>query len=177
VKPIVTSDAELVVRSRQGEIEAFGTLVERYQRSVLAAALAELRDIHAAEDVAQSALLLAFRHLSTLKDGNKFGQWLMQIVRRQIVDTVRARKMPVGGPVEQTFDERAADASRWMEYEHLMDLIARLPDHERVLIGLRFFDSHSTAEMVEITGRPIGTITKQLSRAIARLRAWFQGDS
>ena len=65
----------------------------------------------------------------------------------------------------------------WIENEHLLTLVGRLPDHERVLVGLRFFDGHSLAEVATITGRPLGTVTKQLSRAIARLRAWSEKEN
>jgi RNA polymerase sigma-70 factor (ECF subfamily) len=55
------------------------------------------------------------------------------------------------------------------EVHELLDAIARLPDHERLVISLRYFDARSIAEVAELTGRPVGTVTKQLSRAIARL--------
>lgn len=173
------SDAELLASVRRGDVEAFGRLIERYERSVLASALAELRDIHLAEDVAQETLLLAFRRLDSLRDDGKFGSWLMQIARRQVVDAVRARRVPVSVPLED-FQRETADASgnqSWVENEHLLSLVARLPDHERVLVGLRYFDGHSMAEIAEITGRPIGTVTKQLSRAIRRLRSWWEKEN
>ena len=66
----MASDSALVDRAQQGDVESFGLLVRRYERSVLAVALRELRDIHAAEDVTQTTLLLAFRRLETLKDGS-----------------------------------------------------------------------------------------------------------
>src|SRR6476659_5351319 len=88
-------DPELVNRVRQGDLGAFRTLVERYQRSLLAVALTEVRDIQAAEDITQTVLLLAYRRLATLRDGSKFYAWLMQIARRQIAETARMRRMPV----------------------------------------------------------------------------------
>jgi len=165
--------------ARRGDVEAFGRLIERYERSVLAAALAELRDVHLAEDVAQETLLLAFRRLDTLRDDGKFGPWLMQIARRQVVDAVRARRVPVSVPPDNSQHEPAAASGdqSWIENEHLLSLVARLPDHERVLIGLRYFDGHSMAEIAGITGRPIGTVTKQLSRATRRLRSWWEKEN
>src|SRR5687768_3333950 len=50
---IVVSDAELVARVRRGDVEAFAALCQRYERTLLAAALAELHDVHAAEDAVQ----------------------------------------------------------------------------------------------------------------------------
>ena len=78
-------DAQLVASVRLGDAEAFGQLAERYERSLLAIALAKARDIHEAEDIVQTTLLVAFRRLGTLHDERKFGPWLMQIARRQLV--------------------------------------------------------------------------------------------
>ena len=173
------SDAELVACVRRGDVEAFGRLIERYEKSVLATALAELRDVHLAEDVAQETLLLAFRKLHTLRDAGKFGPWLMQIARRRIVDAARACRIPVCGAKDAS-EFPAPDpgnSKAWIENEHLLTLVARLPERERVLIGLRYFDGHSMADIAEITARSVGTVTKQLSRAIARLRSWCDKEN
>jgi RNA polymerase sigma-70 factor (ECF subfamily) len=129
--------------------------------------------------VAQVTLLTGFERLSTLSNPSKFGPWILQIARRQVVDWTRKRQLSVaevgaGARQRQTGDEAAVD---WIEKEHVLQLVERLPARERVLIGLRFFDGHGVAEISEITGRPVGTVTKQLSRAIARLRAAFDMEN
>ena len=171
------SDSELISQVRHGTAEAFGVLVRRYERSVLGLALAELRDLHAAEDVAQAAFLLAYRRLETLQDARRFGPWLMQIARRQVLDLAGARRVPVTTASGMVIDPSADDtAPSWVEHEHLLSLVARLPEQERVLVGLRYFDGHSVAEIAELSGRPLGTVTKQLSRAVARLRDWYETE-
>lgn len=177
---MAVSDAELVARVRRGDVEAFGPLVQRYEKTLLAATIPHVRDIHAAEDVVQAAMLRAFQRLNTLRDDSKFGPWLMQIARRQMVDAVRARPLPVTVGARDCETAALADGPRgdlWIENEYLLDVVARLPDHERLLIGLRYFDGHAMAEIAEITGRPLGTVTKQLSRAIARLRSWWDKEN
>jgi RNA polymerase sigma-70 factor, ECF subfamily len=175
----VVSDSELVDRAKRRDVEAFGALVARYERSVLAVALAGLRDIHAAEDVTQATLLLAFQRLASLNDGSRFGPWLMRIARRQVVEAARHRRVRVKVPGDDSMEQFGFDAhaSDWIEHEHLLGLVNRLPDRERVLIGLRFFDGRSVSEIAEITARPLGTVTKQLSRATARLRAWLEKEN
>ncbi len=173
------ADAELVDRVRRGDVESFGELCRRYERSVLAVALAQLRDIHAAEDVAQATLLAGFQRLSTLTDSSKFGPWILQIARRQVIDSARLRKPSVAaverGPLEPA--TCAAPGADWIEQEHLLTLVDRLPERERVLIGLRFFDGYRMAEIAEITARSVGTVTKQLSRGLARLRLAFEREN
>jgi RNA polymerase sigma-70 factor, ECF subfamily len=175
----VLSDAQLVDRVRRGDAESYGALCRRYERSVLAVAWAELHDVHAAEDVTQATLLTGFQRLPTLNNPSKFGPWILQIARRQVVDWTRKRRrlsaavVGEGNRQRQAGDEAAID---WIEKDHLLKLVDRLPERERVLIGLRFFDGHSAKEIAEITARPVGTVTKQLSRAISRLRAAFDKE-
>lgn len=175
----MSTDAELVADVRRGDIEAFGRLAERYERSLLAIALTRVRDVHEAEDVVQTTLLIAFRQLSTLRDDAKFGPWLIQIARRQVVEAVRARPisaaLPLSGRDHAGFDDGRTELT--IEHDYLLSLVARLPEHEGVLIGLRYFDGHSMAQIAALSARPIGTITKQLSRAIARLRSWYDQEN
>jgi len=51
----------------------------------------------------------------------------------------------------------------------LLAAVMRLPERERQVVTLRYFDGHSVQAVAEITGRPLGTVTRQLSRAYARL--------
>jgi RNA polymerase sigma-70 factor (ECF subfamily) len=172
----VHSDSQLVECVLSGDVDAFGELVKRYERNVLAVAFTELRDVHAAEDVAQAAFLLAFARLETLRDASRFGAWLVQIARRQAVDALRKCRAPVC--VTTAVERAAVDApgSPQIERSQLLELVGRLPEHERILIGLRYFDAHSVSEISEITGRPVGTVTKQLSRAMTRLRALYEKE-
>lgn len=174
---IVISDSELVARARSGDVEAFGELVGRYERMLLGIAIAKMRNLHEAEDVVQETLLLAFRRLATLNDGSKFAGWLAAIAHRQVIDAARRRKSVVRTVRDQLpHDLAAAELKSWVEQNAVLDFIARLPVHEQALIGQRFFDGHSVAEIAQLTGRPVGTVTKQLSRALARLRQWSEKE-
>jgi DNA-directed RNA polymerase specialized sigma24 family protein len=46
-----------------------------------------------------------------------------------------------------------------------------------VVVALRHFDGHSVQQIADVTDRPVGTVTKQLSRAHQRLRQWLEEDS
>ena len=54
--------------------------------------------------------------------------------------------------------------------QHLLAAVAGLPEHERVVVVLHYVEGHSAQTIAEMTGRPLGTVTKQLSRAVGRLR-------
>jgi RNA polymerase sigma-70 factor, ECF subfamily len=166
----VRSDAELVDAVLSGRQGAFATLVERHQRMVCAVAASVLGDHHAAEDAAQEAFVAAYKNLAGLRNPSAFGGWMARIVRRQ------ALRM-VGTPQpEMSLDQvgQAAAESRDGQLDEvstrLLTEIMNLPEHERGVLMLRYFDGHRVEAIARMTGRPVGTVTKQLSRARECLR-------
>ena len=63
------------------------------------------------------------------------------------------------------------------ERERLLRCVQSLPAHERLAVSLRYFEGHGVHEIARMTGRPVGTVTKQLSRAIERLRDQLKSES
>jgi RNA polymerase sigma-70 factor, ECF subfamily len=176
-EPSLPTDAQLVDRVRTGDIEAYGQLVRRYERLVRAAVQNLVRDLHAAEDAAQETFLAAFESLESLRQAAKFGPWVLSIARNQAARATRKLvRAEVCVPdlqlVEPSANGRLGDRS-----ERLLELVERLPEHERIVVGLRYFQRHSVEEVARITGRPVGTVTKQLSRAHAHLEHWLKQES
>ena len=56
------------------------------------------------------------------------------------------------------------------EVQEVLSGISRLPPHEQAVLGLRYFDGFSVKEIAAMTDRSVGTVTKQISRALTRLR-------
>ncbi|MHC4442797.1 MAG: RNA polymerase sigma factor [Planctomycetota bacterium] len=173
------SDAEIVARVKQGKVQAYGTLVERYEQAVFATVLSLTKDRYMAEDVTQDVFTQGYLKLCTLRDDSRFAFWLMKIARRHARQALRQRNrlraLPIGSADESTGvgdDGRLLDEDK----EHLLWHVQKLPVHERLTLSLRYFDGHSVQQIAEITGRPVGTVTKQLSRAIERLRKSFKQE-
>ncbi|QDV47756.1 ECF RNA polymerase sigma factor SigW [Stieleria neptunia] len=156
--------------------EAFAQIVVRYERLVWTVAWGELHDYHATQDVTQETFLIAHRRLRELRDPDAVGFWLSKIARREAQRT--RKRTPITRPIEELnpVDDQSAKSVDLAD-KTLLDAVAKLPEHERVVTVLRFFDGHSVAEIAEITGRPVGTVTKQLSRAINRLKRSLQAET
>jgi RNA polymerase sigma-70 factor (ECF subfamily) len=170
---LVESDETLVRRARRGEREAFSRLVERYERPALAVAAAVLGSHEEARDAVQDAFVTAFEKLNWLWSPRKFGAWFLQIARRQAFArrrSARARRelVPLSADVAW---EAPRDA---LMSADIPAVIARLPEQEYVVVTLRHIEELSVADIAAVTGRPIGTVTKQLSRAYARMRPWLE---
>ena len=133
---------------------------------------AVLGDFHLSQDAAQEAFVAAYRKLAELRDAASFGPWLLKIARRRALRIKRGRRDARVGI--ENIDCAATAARDWIEpFENVVQQMARLPEHERIVTVMRYLEGRSVKEIAESTGKPVGTITKQLSRAIDRLRGWL----
>ena len=165
------SNEELIRAVLDGRHAAFAELVRRYERAAWVTAWKVLRDYHAAQDATQNAFIAAYRQLGGLRHPKYFGAWLLRITQREALRLGRRqeRTTPLGhaGAVCTAED----GAARKDVNDALLTAIGSLPEHERLVVTLRYLGGNSVAEVAAVTGRPIGTVTKQLSRALGRLHS------
>jgi RNA polymerase sigma-70 factor (ECF subfamily) len=162
------TNEELVRLARNGDRASFAELIRRHERLVLGTAWETLGDWHAAQDVAQDAFLVAFRRLSTLRNPGAFRPWVVQIAARLAVRQVE-RKPPerlLHADIETDPPPDCLDD----EIKRVLAAVSRLPEGERSAVMLRYVEGNDVSTVARLSGRPLGTVTKQLSRAITRLR-------
>src|SRR5258706_13793592 len=114
-------DDVTVERAKRGDREAFAALVRKYQRRVYSTAFHITGNHGDADDVAQEAIIRAFRGLPRFDGRSDFFTWLYRIVVNMALNAVRARKraaaepLEVGGLTERTRATPGADPSRQAE--------------------------------------------------------------
>ena len=164
------STEELANAAKAGETAAFAELVGRYEGTSLVVAWSLVGDFHAAQDVTQDAFVIAYEKLRRLRDARTFGPWLLTIVKREArrAKQKQAHRSEVSSPSELL----ASRDGWWSEFQEIVPILERLPEQERLVVSLRFIDGLSVREISEATERPVGTVTKQLSRGIKRLRGF-----
>jgi RNA polymerase sigma-70 factor (ECF subfamily) len=175
------TDVELVERARAGDHAAFGVLVERYQHVVVRAALAVVGRREEAEDVAQEALLRAFRHIDGFRGESSVKTWLLAITWRQALShrrsiAARLRRFVAAADDEQPFD---APAQGRLQDEVLADrdfrrtvarVVRALPAKYREALMLSATGDHTFDEMSQALGIPAGTVKWRVSEARRMLR-------
>ena len=162
------SDAELVKAVLSGDRGAFADIVRRYERTVRIIARSFVPDHHTAEDVAQETFLAAYRKLGSLRSGAALGAWIARIARRQAVQL--GRRASAAATAELVVDPPAGTARLDDESRRLLAEVWDLPSHERAVVMMRYFERRTAREIAEVLDRPVGTVTKQLSRAYEHLR-------
>jgi RNA polymerase sigma factor (sigma-70 family) len=167
------SDNDLVNAVVAGDRDAFAMLIERYERPVRSVALAILRDVELARDVAQDTFMIAFEKVSTLGNRSAFGSWILTIARRRAYRVVHAKARErtlreIHEPTSESINGKLDD-----QLETLLQAVVRLPQQEQVVVMLRYFENQPVDAVPKITGCSVGTVTKQLTRARSRLKTWI----
>lgn len=123
-----------------------------------------------AEDIAQDAVLRAWRKRSTLRDRSSLQPWLAAIVRNEAFREYGRNKPTLTEDLEL---HRGADDERVLATAERADLhmaLSRLNERERQLVRLRYDEDMTQAGIAHRLGIPDGTVKVRLHRVRAKLR-------
>lgn len=170
-------EAGLIEAARLGDRDAFGRLVDVFQRPVFALSLRMLGNAADAEDAAQESFLKAYRALGSYEPGRPFSTWLLSITAHHCIDRIRRRRPeplsldelpPWRGIAAPTVDpERAAidgDRATWMT-----GLLGRLAEADRLVLILRYWHDLGYHEIAEMTETSEAAVKSRLHRARRQL--------
>lgn len=170
------SDAELARSALSGDRAAFGELVERHARQVVALTYGMVNDREKARDLAQEAFLAAFQALGSLREPGRFGAWLAGIARRQCIYAIRrerraARALEVrkDAPVV-VLPDPGGSAARSDEESRVLDALSRIGRRYREVLVLRHLEGRSYGDIAEALGLSAAAVEKRLTRARSMLR-------
>ena len=173
-------DRQLVARAQRGDKQAFGLLVEKYQRKLARLLSRLIRDPAEVEDVTQEAFIRAYRALPAFRGDSAFYTWLYRIG----VNTAKNWLMASGRRAPTSTEVDAGEAEAFDEGEQLRDIntpdsvlmskeigatvnaaIEQLPEELRAAIQLRELEGMSYEEIAKIMDCPIGTVRSRIFRA------------
>jgi len=167
-------DARLVELGVDGNRDAFGQLVARYQSALCALAYSACGNISQSEDLAQETFIIAWRKLRDLKEPAKFKSWLFGIARNRIHDTFRQRmRNPLAGA--EPWDESVAAATATVsnpaghaiskeEEEILWRSLAQVPESYREPLVLFYREQQSIERVAAILELSEDATRQRLSR-------------
>ncbi|GAB5561909.1 MAG: sigma-70 family RNA polymerase sigma factor [Synoicihabitans sp.] len=153
-----TPDEDLVLACLGGDREAFGQIVERYQRLLCSLAYSAVGNLSESEDIAQEAFITAWQKMSDLKDPAKLRPWLCGIVRFK---ASRSRRKDAREPVrgadeldalnEQSDDEPSVPDTTIREEEQaiLWHALEQIPEKYREPLVL-YYREHQSIEHVAV---------------------------
>jgi RNA polymerase sigma-70 factor (ECF subfamily) len=178
-----TEIKELVERAQAGDRAAYGELIERFQPTVYAVALARLRNPTEAQELAQEVFLHGMKKLPQLRDAQCFAGWLRQITVRMAIN-----RLTRGGPLHKVEAEVldnacAAGASpleEMVKSEQAAELyrgLERLKPVDRATLVAFYIRGRTLKQMAREFETPVGTIKRRLHVARNRLKKVLERPS
>jgi RNA polymerase sigma-70 factor (ECF subfamily) len=164
-------DRALVKRCLEGQRDAAGGLVDRYQKRLFNVALRMLNNVQDAEDVTQTVFLKAFLKLRTYNPRYRFFSWIYSMTVNESLNMLKRRKPTA--TLQDEFDIRAPGAAPDRAAE-VQDRVGRalmsLKPDDRAVVVLRHFVSFSYQEIADVLEIPVRTVKSRLYTARERLR-------
>jgi RNA polymerase sigma-70 factor (ECF subfamily) len=165
-------EATVVALAKSGDVAAFEELVKRRQ-SWLRHFLRRLcGDAHLADDLAQQALLNAWRNMAGLRTNLAFGAWLRRMAMNAWLDHVRRHDaVVIDGSDDVAIEEHdPVDTQSVAEGLDLHRALSTLAAPARLCIVLAYSEGMSHSEISEATELPLGTVKSHISRGLERLQ-------
>ena len=177
-------EAVLVAAAKAGDVSAFETLVNRYDRKIFRLALNITQNTEDAEDVMQEAFLKSFEHLGEFQGNSRFYTWLVRITVNQALMKLRKRRpntVSLDQEIETEDDLMPREVEDWGPTPEerfaqtelgqiLSQTIAELEPGFRIVFQLRDMEELSTEETAEVLGLSVPAVKSRLLRARLRLR-------
>ena len=176
-QPVGTARSELVREAARADARReFEQRLAECGPLAYRVALGVLRNAADAEDVAQEALLRAYKSFERLRDRNRFRGWLVRISFRLALDRLRSAKrrevrdtlwsQPVHVPPPLTAEDVAA-ANQFQG--HLERALEELPEKLRLVLWLSAMDGYTIEEIAAMVGVPLGTVKSRIFIARKKL--------
>jgi RNA polymerase sigma-70 factor, ECF subfamily len=190
--PVPVDDSELAERAREGDVEAVGELIGRYQKKAYAIAFQmSSGDAEEARDLAQEAFLKAFRSLNRYRGEAAFYTWLYRILINTCLDARRRRRRREkifsffrpfrsdAEPEEASIEDRPdtdgagdpwnATVRRQLE-SRVFEALKALSEKQETAFRLKVFHDMRIAEIAQVMGVAEGTVKSHIFRATHTLR-------
>lgn len=175
-------DDYYIKKTLDGDYASFSFLVEKYQNMVFTLAMKMLKHREESEEVSQDTFIKAYKSLSKFHGESKFSTWLYRIAYNTCLDSIK-KNTKYNSNVEineitsnQIFQtENVFDSLEHKERSEIIQkCMDKLPDDERALIHLFYFEELSLKEIVDVTSLTEGNVKVKLFRARKKLFTIFK---
>ena len=183
MKSTMLSDQALLDMYQQGHREAVSQLLERHTRRVRDYVRMMVKDNDVADDLTQEILIKVVKVLDEGRytDKGRFQPWLLRIAHNRVLDYFRAQKQvktinesSVGYDIlgsknmaEPSIEEEIISEQRAEEIRAVVD---ELPEEQREVVKMRYYEGLSFKEIAELTGVSINTALGRMRYALINMR-------
>jgi len=170
----------LITKAKQGNVEAFETLVRKYQQSIYYLCRRMTGSHQSADDLSQETFIKAYLALDRFKDGMNFFTWIRKIAVNNSLNFLKTSKREE--PLGENAENIPGHSSIGQELPHEMlrqnrmeqtfkQALKALPAEQKIVFILRVFENQSYKDIAKILNLSQGTVMSRLSRAREKLKS------
>ena len=169
-------DVEVIREAARGEVQALAALYDRYASLLLTLARRMLGDGHGAEDLVQDVFMEVWRRADAYDPARgSVRTWIMVRLRSRALDRLRSATTRREVASDDVAAQRAApeveDPALSPDRRSVRAALETLPEEQKLVLELAYFQGLSMSEIAEQIGTPIGTVKSRTAAALAKLRA------
>jgi RNA polymerase sigma-70 factor (ECF subfamily) len=173
-----TGDETLIKRLASGTDEAaLSELYDRYQATMYGLAMRITNDAGLAQDAVQEAFVGIWRNAGRYEESRSAVRtWILSITHHRAIDLVRRRRPTSELPEMDTLDKALMAPDVWPEVARAEDAVevrsamGLLPDEQRRVIEMAYFEGLTQVEIADRTGAPLGTVKSRARLGLSQLR-------
>jgi len=141
-------------------------------------------------DLMQEVFLATYRNLPSYRGQNQFKGWMMRIAANKTTDFLRSRgRNPLHSAAEVTEESYRSPESHYSQSNHqdpaeqynlnsanrkIKELLNKLPDEQKMVVELKFFQHFTFDEIAHQTGNSINTVKTRLYAALKKLKGFSE---
>ncbi len=184
------TDADLIGKFVKGDVNAFNTLVWRWQKTIYNFVLRYVGNREEAHDLTQQVFMRVYRSLPRLNKPASFSTWIHQIAANLCRDWIKQRRRRPAvslenlqetgsadlhkSPALTLFPEASQHPDRIVSRNELRELIEKalqeIPEEQRVVVIMKEYQGLKFTEIAEALGAPVNTVKSRLYYGLSALR-------
>jgi RNA polymerase sigma factor (sigma-70 family) len=181
---IELSDEELLalLRPLESRNHGFNLLVRQYQRRLYGFVRRMVTDHDEAQDVLQNTFIKAYNGIGGFKGGSKLYSWLYRIAHNECLDHLRRMRRGLFVSNESVIERLTTTLDRSEHFsgdaiqKKLQLAVMRLPDKQRAVFTMKYFEEMKYEEMSAITGTSVGALKSSYHIAVKKIEAFLITD-
>ncbi|MBK6832648.1 MAG: sigma-70 family RNA polymerase sigma factor [Flavobacteriales bacterium] len=178
------SDSELLALFRKEESRhyAFNLLVRQYQRKLYSFIRRMITDHDEAQDVLQNTFIKVWNGLDKFREDSKLYSWLYRIAHNECLNHLRSLKKGIFTSDESVVERLTTtlDSSEHFNgdliQKKLQRALMKLPDKQRAVFTMKYFDELKYEEISDITGTSVGALKSSYHIAVKKIESWVTTD-
>jgi RNA polymerase sigma factor (sigma-70 family) len=177
-------DKELLEKVRQEETKNYGfnLLVRAYQQKVYWHVRKMVIDHDDADDITQEVFIKIYKHINTFREDSQLFTWIYRIATNECLSFLQRKKrrffLPIGDVEAQLTSK--LDSSPYLSGDEiqmrLQKALLKLPDKQRIVFNMKYFEDLTYEDISEITNTSVGALKASYHHAVKKIEEFLQSD-